>query len=107
MKIRPVIGATALLGFYASQAAAQHVHGVIELGVVVDGDALAISLHAPLSDVVGFEHAPNSDEQRAAIEKAASLLSDPEQMFGIPDCRELHSRRFLGRRTCLHNAGRR
>ena len=51
------------IGFFACTVVqAQHVHGVVQLGVVVEGDVVAVSLEAPLSDVVGFEHAPNNDE---------------------------------------------
>ena len=64
---------------------AQHVHGVIDLGVVVEGDKVAISMSAPLSDVVGFEHAPEGDEQRKAIEHIAAMLSDADAMFGLTE----------------------
>ena len=64
-------------------APAQHVHGVIELGVVVEGDTVAVSLRAPLDDVVGFEHAPESDEQRERIRQAAAMLSNADAMFGL------------------------
>ena len=63
---------------------AQHVHGVIELGVVVEGSTVAVSLSAPMSDVVGFEHAPDGDEQVETIKQAAALVSDADEMFGLP-----------------------
>ena len=85
MKTRFLVGATAVVGLGALPATAQHVHGVIQLGVVVEDNSVAVSLHAPLSDVVGFEHAPESDEQRAAIEKAANLLSSPDHMFALTE----------------------
>ena len=61
-----------------------HVHGVSTLGVVVDGDQLLLDLKAPAADVVGFERAPNSDEERAKLEAALALLEQPEMLFGIP-----------------------
>ena len=64
---------------------AQHVHGLIKLGIVLEGGALAVSLNAPLSDVVGFEHAPESDEQRARIRQAAATLSNAQSMFGLAE----------------------
>ena len=64
---------------------AQHVHGLIKLGIVLEGGALAVSLNAPLSDVVGFEHAPESDEQRARIREAAATLSNAQSMFGLAE----------------------
>lgn len=75
--------AIALLGAASSEVSAQHVHGVIELGVVVEDATVAVSLNAPLSDVVGFEHAPEFDEQSAVVESAAVLLSNADDMFGL------------------------
>lgn len=75
--------ALAIVALAPANALAQHVHGVIELGVVVEGDTVAVSLNAPLSDVVGFEHAPQSDEQVELVQRAAAVLSDPDAMFGL------------------------
>ena len=71
-----------LLGLVPVNLLAQHVHGVIELGVVVDDATVAVSLRAPLSDVIGFEHAPKSDAQREVLEQAAAMLSRADEMFG-------------------------
>lgn len=73
----------ALLGLSAPRAPAQHVHGVIQLGVVAEGGAVAVSLNAPLADVVGFEHAPESDEQLERIRQAAAVLGNASAMFGL------------------------
>ncbi|MEM7501868.1 MAG: DUF2796 domain-containing protein [Pseudomonadota bacterium] len=74
-----------LLSLVAVQPAlSQHVHGVIDLGIVVEDGAIAISLRAPLSDVVGFEHAAENDEQAARLDAAARLLSDADAMFSLP-----------------------
>ena len=81
--LQPVLGAAAILSLASTGAIAQHVHGVIELGVVVEGNTVAISMNAPLSDVVGFEHAPENDEQKKLIEQAAMLLSNADAMFGM------------------------
>ena len=75
--------ALAIGGLIPAGVPAQHVHGVIELGVVVEGDTVAVSLRAPLDDVVGFEHAPESDEQRESIRQAAAMLSNADAMFGL------------------------
>ena len=81
----PLLYAVAICALAYSNAPAQHVHGVIELGVVVEDGTVAVSLDAPLSDVVGFEHAPENDEQLELIRQAAALLSNPDAMFGLPD----------------------
>lgn len=75
----------AICGLAPAMAAAQHVHGVIELGVVVEGSTVAVSLNAPLSDVVGFEHAPENDEQLELVRQAAATLANPDAMFGLAD----------------------
>lgn len=75
----------AVFGLAPAGAPAQHVHGVIELGVVVEGGTVAVSLHAPLSDVVGFEHAPESDEQLERVRRAAVMLANADAMFGLED----------------------
>ena len=83
--IRPLAYAMAICGLAPASVPAQHVHGVVELGVVVEGSSVAVSLNAPLSDVVGFEHAPESDEQLETIREAAAMLSNADAMFGLAD----------------------
>ena len=86
--------AMAIYGLAPANVAAQHVHGVIELGIVVEGGTVAVSLDAPLSDVVGFEHAPENDEQLELVRQAAATLSNPDAMFGLADsadCRISHT----------------
>ena len=75
----------AWLGFSPQLVQAQHVHGVVELGIVVEGDSLSVSLQAPMDDVIGFEHAPRSEEQKQRVVRAAALLSDASRMIGTPD----------------------
>jgi hypothetical protein len=58
-----------------------HVHGESELTIAVEGNALAMELKAPGMDIVGFEHEPSTDEQKAAVEKAREALSDPLRLF--------------------------
>ena len=85
---RPLLYAMVICALAPAGALGQHVHGVIELGVVVEGSTVAVSLDAPLSDVVGFEHAPENDEQLERIRQAAAMLSNPDAMFGLADSAE-------------------
>ena len=80
-----LIAALGLLMFawLPSYVSAQHVHGVIDLGVVIEDQMLAVSVDAPLSDVVGFEHAPGNEEQASRLEKAAAILANADLMFGL------------------------
>ena len=81
----PLLCGMAICGLVPAYVAAQHVHGVVELGVVIEDSRVAVSLYAPLSDVVGFEHAPDNDEQLELVRQAAAMLSNPDAMFGLAD----------------------
>ena len=92
--MRSLVYAMAICGLSFDHLMAQHVHGVVEVGVVVEGGTVAVSLKAPLSDVAGFEHAPENDEQLERIRQAAAMLSNAGAMFGLADsasCRISHT----------------
>lgn len=78
-----VIGALGMAA--ATPGQTQHVHGLIELGVVVEGNTLSVSLHSPLDDLVGFEHAAENEQQAERLREAADLLEDADRMFGVPE----------------------
>jgi len=61
-----------------------HEHGKVTLNVALEGDALSIELDAPADNVIGFEHAPRTDAERAAIAGAASLLQSGSGLFAFP-----------------------
>ncbi len=65
-----------------------HVHGAVEVNIAQDGNELLVEVTAPGADVVGFEHAPQTPEQVAALEKATALLNQPSKlfMFESADC---------------------
>ena len=50
---------------HESHSHGAHEHGHGHLNLVVDGDQLMIELQAPAADLVGFEHAAKSDEEKA------------------------------------------
>jgi len=51
-----------------------HVHGEAVLSLVLEGETLTAELRAPLANIVGFEHAPQTDGQRAALDAAYDTL---------------------------------
>jgi hypothetical protein len=59
-----------------------HEHGKVTLNVVLEGKQLMIELDAPAVNVVGFEHAPRTASERAAIEEAARLLTSGKGLLG-------------------------
>lgn len=65
-----------------------HEHGVGQLDIAFDGSDIAISLHAPGADIVGFEHPAETAEDRAAIDAAMATLARPLELFVFPDAAE-------------------
>ena len=65
-----------------------HVHGEVEVNIAQDGQELLVEVTAPGADVVGFEHAPQTPEQIATLEKATALLNQPSKLFAFEgaDC---------------------
>ena len=47
-----------------------HLHGIAKLTLVLEGDALEISLESPAANIVGFEHQAISEKHIKAVEKA-------------------------------------
>ena len=64
-----------------AQAADAHVHGVATLQVALDGNRLDVDFSSPLDNLVGFEHAPRTDKQKAAVRQMAERLNAPELWF--------------------------
>lgn len=62
-----------------------HEHGVGQLNIAFDGTQIAMELHAPGADIVGFEYAAESAEDIAKIEAALLVLAQPLDLFVFPD----------------------
>ena len=60
-----------------------HEHGHGHLNLVVDGNQLMIELQAPAADLVGFEHAAKSDDEKAQYAKAVARLQQPDTLFRL------------------------
>lgn len=58
-----------------------HVHGVGKLQIAVDGNTLSLALESPLANLLGFEHLPRSDKQKAAVREMAERLNRPAELF--------------------------
>ena len=65
-----------MVSLLPTDAGAQHAHehGVASLNVALDGKKLVVQLESPLDNLVGFEHAPRTDAQRAALAKMEDTL---------------------------------
>ncbi len=62
----------------------RHVHGVAELNLASDDNRVYIELVSPAANLFGFEHAPNNERQRRAMNIAVDILSRGERLFRFP-----------------------
>ncbi len=76
----------AILAFAANGFAEEgpHEHGVARLNLAIEGRALEIELIAPGADIVGFEHAPTTPDQKAAVKDAVARLKAGADLFAPP-----------------------
>ncbi|HEY0180132.1 MAG TPA: DUF2796 domain-containing protein [Dokdonella sp.] len=83
----------ALLVSFAALAAAPasphrhhgpHVHGEATLNVGLDGQLLLVSLDAPGMSLLGFEHPPRDDAERAAYRATLDALNAPGGWLLLP-----------------------
>ena len=63
------------------RSAEAHVHGAATLAIAVEGSTVTVELDSPLYNLIGFEHAAESDEQLAVVKAAEATLSDPASLF--------------------------
>ena len=61
-----------------------HEHGHSVLNIAIEDERIEMELMAPGMDIVGFEHAATSDERKAAVEHAKTVLSEPLDLFVLP-----------------------
>ena len=62
-----------------------HEHGVGQFNIAFDAGQIAMELHAPGADIVGFEYAATSAEDRAKVDAAVATLARPLELFALPD----------------------
>lgn len=80
---------TATLGLAAAGlalpafGAPAHEHGVARLDVGVEAARVVLLLDTPLDNLLGFEHAPRSDAERAKASDAVARLRDGGALFRI------------------------
>jgi uncharacterized protein DUF2796 len=58
-----------------------HVHGSARLEIAVDADTLTLRLESPLDNLLGFEHLPRNDKERAAVRAMADKLQQAAALF--------------------------
>ena len=84
-----VVVAAAAVGFSAvaeeKRELDAHEHGHSALNIAIEGDKVEMEFEAPGADIVGFEYAAKTDEDKAAIEAAEKTLADPLALFTPPE----------------------
>ncbi|QPJ62521.1 MAG: DUF2796 domain-containing protein [Candidatus Nitronauta litoralis] len=50
---------------YAESSLAAHLHGHVQLNVAADGKTLFVEVHSPSESFLGFEHRPETDQQKS------------------------------------------
>ena len=60
-----------------------HVHGGAELALALDGRVVSVELETPLFNLLGFEHAPETESQRTDVIRAETSLSSPGTLFSF------------------------
>lgn len=61
----------------------KHEHGHGTLNIAIEGTKVAMSLEVPGSDIVGFEHAAETEEQKAAVKAGKSNLEKAIALFTL------------------------
>ena len=67
----------------AEREHAAHVHGVARLDIAQEGGTIEMELVAPGADIVGFEHAPESAADKAAVKTAVATLENGADLFAF------------------------
>ena len=61
--------------------AQSHTHGDASLAMVLENAVITVELDTPLYNLLGFEHAAETAAQKAAVEKAETVLSKGGPLF--------------------------
>lgn len=77
--------ATSALEAGERRQAAAHEHGRGNLDVAIDGQLAGFEMRIPGADIVGFEHAASSDEDKAKLAAAKEILGEPGKIVTLPE----------------------
>jgi hypothetical protein len=63
---------------------AKHEHGKVTFNLALEDGVLVAELEAPAINVVGFERAPRSDQEKATVARAEAWLKSGRELLGVP-----------------------
>ena len=81
LKLFSILLLSALFIFSNKVLAQEHVHGQGELLIAQDGAKWHIRLVVPSGDILGFEHAPETEEQKQTLDNLIETLETHEKVF--------------------------
>lgn len=84
-KITTFIGLLAAIHCSHAFAYSAHEHGVAHMNLLVDQSVVAIEIQTPLANVISFEHAPQTPDQKQEVIEMVTRLQHAEQLFIFPD----------------------
>lgn len=61
-----------------------HEHGAAMLGLAQEGNTLQIELDSPAFNILGFEYAPSTAEEKQTLASAIDALNNGERLFTFP-----------------------
>lgn len=64
-------------------AAEKHVHGEAELFIVVVEQQIMIEMESPADNIVGFEHAPQTQEQKDRVASSLKTLNEYQHLVEL------------------------
>ncbi|SGZ00631.1 ZrgA family zinc uptake protein, partial [Moritella viscosa] len=60
-----------------------HVHGEVRFDIAQEGKDLILAISAPGADIVGFEHAAETAQEKEILKQALARLETPEHLFSF------------------------
>ena len=85
-----------------------HEHGRGTLNIAIEGTRVTMELEVAGSDIVGFEHAAKTNQQKAAMARAKTQLMKPLSLFVVPGgarCKAIDAQVALKSGDDDHDAG--
>jgi hypothetical protein len=61
-----------------------HQHGSGRLNIAIEGNTVEMELDTPGADIIGFEHAAETDQQKAALAAGLNTLRDALTLYKLP-----------------------
>lgn len=86
--VRKILVLSGLVSWIACPALADehrqlgaHVHGHGRLNIAIEDKTMSLELDVPAADIVGFEHEPKTQKEKAALDRARVRLADGLSLF--------------------------